>query len=103
MPTDGSSQLEGLWDSCAGALFNVYDAYAWIVPALLLTILFFFVVAFVCWACEKADFDIPIFEGPAAIFRWCREAWEFRRDRLRISILPSSFAPSELPPSSVLE
>ncbi|HWE85826.1 MAG TPA: hypothetical protein VG267_12850 [Terracidiphilus sp.] len=78
MPTDSNSQLESLWDTCAGTLINTWDVYGWLIPALLLTILFFAVIAFVCWALEDVDFDLPIFEGPRCIFRWCKRRWQSR-------------------------
>jgi hypothetical protein len=103
MPTDGNSQLESLWDACAAAVLNTYDAYGWLLPALLLTLLFFLVFAIVCWAMDDIGLDLPILEGPAAIFRCCRKRWEPRGEFLKLSISPSPSSPSEPPPSSVRE
>jgi hypothetical protein len=102
MPTDGGSQFESLWDGCAAALFNVYDGYGWIVPALLLTLLFFLALALLCWWAEDV-FVEPMFQGPSAIFRWCRHRWKPQRSGVIISIVPSQPSPSQPPPSSALE
>jgi hypothetical protein len=78
---DASSQLDTFWDTCAAAVLNAWDACAWIIPALLLTLLLFGLFALICFALDGLDFDAPLIEGPVAIFRWCRRT--FQSDGLR--------------------
>lgn len=102
MPTDGSSQIDSLWDSCATFVLSAYDAYGWVVPALLLTLLFFTLIAAICWALDDIV-EAPVLEGPRAIFRWCRQNWEPQRGMITLSPAPSSSSPSERRPSSYRE
>jgi hypothetical protein len=37
---DGNSQFESLWNTAAAAVFNAIDAYGWVVPALVISLLF---------------------------------------------------------------
>src|SRR4051812_47386337 len=103
MPIDGNSQLESLWDTCAAAVLNTYDAYGWLLPALLLTFLFFLIFAFVCWALDDIPLDLPLLKGPAAIFRWCRKRWEPQGGILSLSISSSVSLASVPPPSFARE
>ena len=103
MSTDDGSQLESLWDSCAAFVLNAYDAYGWMVPALLLTLLFFTVLALICWALEGIELDLPVFEGPVAIFGWCRKNWQSQGKAITLSITPLRSSPSAPPPSSARE
>jgi hypothetical protein len=76
---DANSQLDGLWDTCAAAILNTWDAYSWVVPALLLTLLFFGAIALICFALQDLDFDAPLIEAPVAIFRWSRKTFQSQR------------------------
>jgi hypothetical protein len=49
---DGKSLFKGLWDTFSSAVFNAYDAYGWILPALLLTILLLGVLVLIACAME---------------------------------------------------
>jgi hypothetical protein len=72
MSTDGSSQLEAMWDSLAAMVLNVYDAYGWIVPALLLSVLFLGLIALFAWLTEELPLDLEIFRCLGGIFKWMR-------------------------------
>jgi hypothetical protein len=97
---DANSQLDGLWDTCAAAILNTWDAYSWVLPALLLTLLFFGVFALICFALEDLDFDASLIEAPVAIFRWSKKTFQSQRPPLRYSITPSISSPSPAPPPS---
>jgi hypothetical protein len=79
MPADGNSQFESLWDTCAATLINTWDIYGWVVPALLLTILFFAAIAQFCWALEDISSELPVCRGPKWIFHRMRLIWRARR------------------------
>jgi hypothetical protein len=49
MGTDGNSQLVAMWDAAVAAITNTFDAYGWIVPAILVALLYLVDP-------EKADF-----------------------------------------------
>jgi hypothetical protein len=87
---DANSQLDGLWDTCAAAILNTWDAYSWVLPALLLTLLFFGVIALICFALQDLDFDTSLIEAPVAIFRWSRKTFQSQRLPLQYSITPST-------------
>jgi len=76
---DEKSLFDGLWDTLSSAVFNAYDAYGWIIPALLLTILLFAIVVLIAYAMEDIPIDVEIFHGVGAIFKWTRRRW--RGDR----------------------
>jgi len=73
--SDGNSQLEGLWDAAASAVLNVYDAYGWVVPALLLSLLLLGVLVLLAWALEDLPVDAEALQGFGGIFRWTRKRW----------------------------
>jgi len=73
--TEGNSFLEGLWDAAASTLFNVYDAYGWVIPALLLSLLLLVVLALLAWALEDLPVDVEVLQGFGGIFRWTRKWW----------------------------
>jgi hypothetical protein len=85
MSTDWSSQLERLWDAMATAVLNVYDAYGWVIPAVLLSLLLLLLLVGVIGLIASAvgelplDADVPVFEGFGGIFRWTREIWRAGR------------------------
>jgi hypothetical protein len=95
---DANSQFDGLWDTCAAAILNAWDAYSWVLPALLLTLLFFGVFALICFALEDLDLDASLIEAPVAIFRWSRKTFQSQGLPLRYSITPSYSSPSPAPP-----
>lgn len=80
MSSDGGSQLEQLCDTAASAAFSVYDAYGWMVPALLLSVLFLGLLALLCWALEDLPLEPEILRGFPGIFRWSRRVWQNGRD-----------------------
>ncbi len=90
---DANSQLAGLWDTCATALLNTWDAYGWILPAILLTLLFFGAIVLVCWALADLDFDAGLIEAPIGIFRWCRKTFQSQRTAMAISASRRTKAP----------
>jgi hypothetical protein len=69
---DSYSQLERLGDADGSVVLNVLDAYGWIVPAVLMTILLLGVVILIAWALEELPFELPVFEGIGGIFKWSR-------------------------------
>jgi hypothetical protein len=77
--TGGNSQLEGLWDAAATVVFNVYDAYGWVIPAVLLSLLLLGVLVLLAWALEDLPVDAEILQGFGGIFRWTRKRWRDRR------------------------
>ena len=79
MSTDERSLLEGLWDTFSSAVFNLYDSYGWILPALLLTTLLLGVLALVAYAMEDLPIDAEVFDGIGGIFRWTRHWWKGNR------------------------
>ena len=89
MSTDWSSQVEGLWDAMATAVLNVYDAYGWVIPAVLLSLLLLVllvgVIGLLAWALaavgvDDLPVDADVFSGLAGmfrgVFRWTRESWQ---------------------------
>jgi len=77
--TEGNSFLEGLWDAAASALFNVYDAHGWVIPAVLLSLLLLGVLALLAWALEDLPVDAEALQGFGGIFRWTRKWWREER------------------------
>jgi hypothetical protein len=77
---DGGSQLEGIWDAFASAVFNLIDSYGWILPAVALSILFLGLIVLVAWCLEDLPFEPEIFDGIGGIFRWTRKWWKDSRD-----------------------
>jgi hypothetical protein len=75
VPGESSSQLDGLVDFVTPAIFNAYDAYGWLIPAVLLTVVFFGLFFLACYLFEEIPMDFPIFRGPRFIFSWSREHW----------------------------
>jgi hypothetical protein len=72
---DGKSILEGICDTLCSGVFGFYDAYGWIVPAVLLTALLFALMIFLCWALEDIPTELEIFRARGAIFKWARSRW----------------------------
>ena len=79
MSADEKSLLEGLWDTFSSAVFNTYDGDGWILPALLLTILFLGILVLIACAMEDLPIDLEIFDGVGGIFRWTRRWWKGNR------------------------
>jgi hypothetical protein len=73
MSDDGNSQLDALRDAAASAILNAYDAYGWIVPALLLSVLFLGMLGLFVWWFEDLPFEF--LDGCGGILRWTRSAW----------------------------
>jgi hypothetical protein len=86
MSTDGNSQLERLWDAAASIIFNAIDAYGWIIPAVLLSILLLGLIALVAWWLEDLPLDPEILQGFGGIFRWTRKWWRDSRSNSTISL-----------------
>ena len=81
MGSDGSSQLVAMWDASVAAITNTLDAYGWIVPAILTTLLYLGLIALFCWLVEDLPVELPVFEGVGAIFKWMRGSrHEMERD-----------------------
>jgi hypothetical protein len=83
--SDGGPQLERLWDTAASTVFNVYDAYGWIVPALLLSLLFLgllvLLLSLLAPLAEGLEIEPEFLQGFGGIFRWTRESWQSQGDR----------------------
>jgi hypothetical protein len=88
MSTDWSSQLDGLWDAMATAVLNVYDAYGWVIPALLLSIVVLVLLVGVLGllasiGVDDLPVDADVFGGVGGmfrgIFRWTHENWRAGR------------------------
>lgn len=75
MSADGGSPLDGLWDSISSAVVSFVDAFGWILPALVLTILFLGLIALVAFWLDDLPFDFEILQGVGGIFRWTRRWW----------------------------
>jgi hypothetical protein len=73
--SDGGSQLAWLWDAAVTGVLDVYNAWGWILPAILLTLLFCVVVVILCWILEDLPPEMEIVRTPFAIFRWTRRRW----------------------------
>ena len=74
--TDGNTQLDRLMDTVASSISYTYDAYGWILPALLLTVLLFAVMALFCWMLEDVPLELEVFTAPHSIFTWVRNRWQ---------------------------
>jgi hypothetical protein len=72
---DGNSQVDGLKDAVASTVFNAVDAYGWVVPATLLTVLFIAALTLLCWVMDDLPLDLPVISGPRSIFREMRALW----------------------------
>jgi hypothetical protein len=86
MPAEGNGQFESLWDASGTWLFNVVDAYGWVLPATLLTLLFLGAVVLLCWWLEDLPFDLPVLEGPFQIFQTQRKGWRERRKGITLGL-----------------
>jgi hypothetical protein len=73
---DEKSLFDGVWDTFSSAVFNAWDGYGWILPALLLTLLLLGVLVLIAWAMEDFPIDVDIFDGIGGIFRWTRRRWK---------------------------
>ncbi len=76
MSADEKSLFDGVWDTFSSAVFNAWDGYGWILPALLLTLLLLGVLVLIAWAMEDFPIDVDIFDGIGGIFRWTRRRWK---------------------------
>jgi hypothetical protein len=81
---DGGSQLDGLWDSLSTAVMNAIDAYGWILPAAVLTILFLGFMVLIAWCTEELPFEPEVFNAIGDIPRWTRKWWRGEPLRSRI-------------------
>ena len=72
MPSDGE-RLNSLFDSVSTAIFGAYDAYGWVLPALLLTILVFGLIAL--FALSFDDLPVEFLEAVPRVFLWTRARW----------------------------
>lgn len=73
------SLFEGLWDTISSAMFNVFDSYGWIIPAVLLTMLLLGILVLISYAMEDLPIDAEIFDGVGGIFRCTRRWWKGNR------------------------
>jgi hypothetical protein len=93
MGADGNSQLVAMWDAAASAITSTFDAYGWIVPAILVALLYLCLIALFCWLVEDLPFELPVFEGVGGIFKWMRKSWQgdncglTREERSRLTLL----------------
>jgi hypothetical protein len=93
MGADGNSQLVAMWDAAVAAITNTFDAYGWIVPAVLISVLLIALLGLVGYLTEDLPFDADVFNVFPAIFKWMRESWqgnnyEFtREERSRLTLL----------------
>lgn len=74
MLLDGKYQLEGLDTALGSAISNAVDSLAWVVPAVLLSVL---LLGFLILIGSLID-DFPLFELPecfCGIFRSARASW----------------------------
>jgi hypothetical protein len=53
----------------------VYDAYGWVLPALLLSLLLLGFLALLAWALEDLPVDVEVLQGFDGIFRGTRKWW----------------------------
>jgi len=72
---EGYSRIGEQLSNVAPGIYSVYDGFGWIIPALLLTFLFFGVYVLLCWAFDDVIIDFPFFRGPRFIFSWTRKVW----------------------------
>jgi hypothetical protein len=57
-------------------MMNAVNCYGWVVPATILTLLFFAVLIFICWQFEDIPLETDIFKAPQMIFSWARKKWQ---------------------------
>ena len=76
--SEGPSRLDSLLDSVGTWLFNIFDGFGWYIPALILTLLFFVIIALLCYATEDIPLDLGICRAPRAIFSWTEKRWRRR-------------------------
>jgi hypothetical protein len=79
VPADSGTPLNGLWDSLSTAVVNAMDPLGWILPALILTLLFLGAVALVAWWLEDLPVELEIFQAIGGIFKWTRKWWRGER------------------------
>jgi hypothetical protein len=77
---DDSSQLEGLWNTTANAVIDTYNAWGWVMPAILLTALFVVVCLLLIGLVSSLHLECfadlsPEVEPISAIFSWTRKEW----------------------------
>jgi hypothetical protein len=93
MGADGNSQLVPIWDAAVAAITNTFDAYGWIVPAVLLSVLFIALLGLVGYIMEDIPVDADVFNVFPAIFKWMRESWQgnngglTREEKSRLTLL----------------
>lgn len=75
MSGESRSLIGGLLDSATSVVFSAYEAYGWIVPATVVTVLFFAVFVFLCWLLEDIPLEFDVFTAPRSIFNWTHKRW----------------------------
>ena len=74
MSADGSSQLESFWNTAVAGIFNFYDMYAWLAPALALWLVLLGLV--VLFAFTFDDVPPELVHGFSGTFRWAWRRWK---------------------------
>jgi uncharacterized membrane protein YqgA involved in biofilm formation len=72
---ESRSLLGGLLDSAASVVLTAFETYGWIVPASLLTILFFAGLVVLCWMLDDLPLEFEVLTAPRSIFDWTRKRW----------------------------
>ena len=79
MSSSGNSQLEGLRDAAASAIFSAFDTYGWVIPAALLVVLLLGACILISVWTDGLEIDFPIFESAGGIFRSTRRWWHAQK------------------------
>ena len=72
---DGNSQFESLWNTVVAGFYYAFDAYGWVLPAVVLSVMLLCLIALLAWWLEDIPFDMDLFRAIGGIFRWTRERW----------------------------
>jgi hypothetical protein len=80
MPNSSDSLLENLLGSFSSSILDLFNACAWIVPAIIGTLLFVAACALLCWIADDLILELPWLSGPRFIFQWARRGLGPSRD-----------------------
>ncbi len=70
MPNSSNPFLESILGSLTSSILDLASAFAWIVPAIVCTILFLAVCMLLCWIADDLLVELPWLSGPRFIFHW---------------------------------
>jgi hypothetical protein len=87
MSNSGDSLLENLLGSLSSSIVDFFGACAWIVPAVVCTLIFVALCVLLCWIADDLLIELPWLSGPRFIFRSARQGLGSSRGEPRGKLL----------------